>query len=134
MSTRVLIVDDDSMSNEILTLLCRQQGHTTRSLQRGDKLTEVVDVFEPDVVLLDVRLPGMSGLEAARRLRARGDLRDLPILGVSGLGSDEDKAAAALAGFSAYFTKPLDYPALLARILQACANPRTAAPALSAVA
>jgi DNA-binding response OmpR family regulator len=88
--------------------LQRLRGHETRTAFTGFAAVAAAAEFGPEVVLLDIGLPGMDGYEVARQLRATPALADAFIVGMSGYGSDEDRARAREAGFDEYMVKPLD--------------------------
>jgi CheY-like chemotaxis protein len=69
---------------------------------------DAAGVFEPQVVVLDIGLPGLDGYQLARRLREQPNTRDILLIAVTGYGRDEDRAQAANAGFDCHFTKPAD--------------------------
>ena len=105
---RILIVDDNTDSARSLATLQKRRGHETHTAFTGpDALTAAAE-FLPDVVLLDIGLPGMDGFEVARQIRAMPALRGVFIIAMSGYGRDEDRAEAKQAGFDEYLVKPVD--------------------------
>jgi two-component system, OmpR family, response regulator len=74
--------------------------------------------FRPEIVVLDIGLPGMDGYEVARRLRDRRDFKSIPIVAVTGYGQDEDRARSREAGFSEHLAKPVD-PEVLHKLVLA---------------
>jgi signal transduction histidine kinase/ActR/RegA family two-component response regulator len=132
---RVLIVEDNLDAAEMLDMAVSQLGHATKQAHDGATAITYAGQFSPDVVLLDVGLPVMSGYEVARALRSRPEFDRVHIAAVTGWGQDEDRRKAREAGFDSHFTKPLA-PAvmeeLLARVAQglvaesgAAVTPRT---------
>ena len=113
---RVLVVDDNRDSADTLAELVRIWGHDVRTANDGPAALECARRFRPQVVLLDVGLPGMDGYELARRLRAEGLAGDV-LVSVTGYGQDEDRRRAAEAGFDLHLTKPVD-PAQLRALLE----------------
>jgi len=105
---RILIVDDNADSARTLAILQTRRGHETRVAFNGPDAVSAAAEFLPDTVLLDIGLPGMDGLEVARRLRAMPALTGVRIFAMSGYGRDEDRAAATAAGFNQYMVKPVD--------------------------
>ncbi len=103
---RVLIVDDNVDAAETLNVLLRSLGHETRVVYEGAQALEIADEFKPDVVLLDIGLPGINGYEVARRLRSRAG-RKLRIVAITGWGMDEDRKRSAEAGFDVHLVKPV---------------------------
>jgi CheY-like chemotaxis protein len=115
---RVLVVDDNVDAANMLALLVRTLGGQVRSAHDGLSGIRAAAEFRPDVILLDIGMPGMDGYETCRRLRQR--LGNGPVIAaITGWGQERDQARALEAGFDAHFTKPAD-PAALERLL---ANP-----------
>lgn len=109
---RVLVVDDNADAAESLGMLLEVRGNEVRIAYDGLQALEAAGEFDPDIVLLDIGMPKMSGYEVARRLRAkRGD--SVLIVAITGWGQEEDRRRAREAGFDHHFTKPVDYEALL---------------------
>jgi len=111
---RILVVDDSRDSAESLALLLELQGHEARVELDGSSALATARSFQPDVILLDIGLPGMDGYEVARRLREEGSVSRLVAL--TGYGQDEDRRRSLEAGFNHHLVKPVDL-AELARIL-----------------
>ena len=109
---RILVVDDNEDASETLALLLRQTGHDVRVAPDGATAQVAAAEFKPNVVLLDIGLPGMDGFEVARRLRALGSERSMLLVAISGYGLDEDRRRAREAGFDHYFTKPVSFATL----------------------
>jgi CheY-like chemotaxis protein/two-component sensor histidine kinase len=115
-SKRVLIVDDNLDAASTLDELMRSLGHLTMVARDGAQALACVEEFKPDVVLLDIGMPGMSGYEVARGLRARNPA-PMKIVAVTGWGSETDRGRSAEAGFDLHLVKPVDELELL-RILK----------------
>jgi CheY-like chemotaxis protein len=113
----MLIVDDNEDSARSMAMLQRRRGHETRTAFTGPDAIAAAAEFAPEVVLLDIGLPGMDGFEVARRLRAMPALAGAFLVAMSGYGSDEDRATALEAGFDEYLVKPVDLD--LAKLLNA---------------
>ena len=109
---RVLIVDDNPDAAEMLDMAVSHLGHTTRLAHDGGTAVSVATEFGPDVILLDVGLPGMNGYAVARTLRAQPGFDRVHIAAVTGWGQEEDRRKAREAGFDSHFTKPLSPDAL----------------------
>ncbi len=109
---RILIVDDNEDSTRSMAILQRRRGHETRTAFTGPDAVAVAAEFLPEVVLLDIGLPGMDGFEVARRLRAMPALAGAFLVAMSGYGSDEDRVEARAAGFDEYLVKPVDLAVL----------------------
>jgi PAS domain S-box-containing protein len=117
---RVLVVDDNHDAADSMAMLVEFAGGTTRAVYSGAAALELLEAFGPDVVLLDIGMPGMDGYEACRRIRAKyGD--SISVVAVSGWGQQSDKDFAARVGFDAHLTKPADPEALAATIARVSA-------------
>jgi DNA-binding response OmpR family regulator len=106
--SRVLLVDDYPDSAEAASLLLTLHGHECRIATTGQEALVQAEEFDPDIVLLDIWLPDITGYEVARELRARAGDRSLYLAAVTGWGQPEDRAKAFEAGFDCHATKPAD--------------------------
>jgi signal transduction histidine kinase/ActR/RegA family two-component response regulator len=111
---RVLIADDNVDAAEGLRRLLELQSHQVEVVHDGTAAVEVLSRSEPEVVLLDISLPGLDGLEVARRVRARGGARRPLLVAITGLGRNEDRQRSADAGFDHHLVKPIDLSSLAA--------------------
>jgi PAS domain S-box-containing protein len=109
---RMLLVDDNEDSVRSMAILQRRRGHETRTALTGPAAVAAAADFLPEVVLLDIGLPGMDGFEVARRLRAMPALAGSLLIAMSGYGSDEDRSRARDVGFDEYLVKPVDLDVL----------------------
>ena len=114
---RVLIVDDNVDAANTLDALLKALGHETHTVYDGHEALEAFDAFGPEIVLLDIGLPGISGYEVARRLRSRG--RPVRIVAVTGWGQADDRRRSAEAGFDLHLVKPIDEESLRRALLAA---------------
>ena len=120
---RVLVVDDNVDGAESLAMLLELSGHTTRTAHTGPDGVAAAYEFCPDVVFLDIGLPGLSGYEVAVRLRDTPPAVRPVLAALTGYGSDADKAHAAAAGIDRHLTKPVD-PAAVAALLRELSQSR----------
>jgi two-component system, OmpR family, response regulator len=111
---RVLVVDDEQTLAELLTMALRYEGWDVRSAGNGLSAVRAVREFRPDVVVLDVMLPDIDGLEVLRRLRA--DASDVPVLFLTAKDAVEDRIAGLTAGGDDYVTKPFSLEEVVARL------------------
>jgi len=114
---RILVVDDNVDAAESLSRLLRMQAHEVRVAYDGLAALAAARDMNPDVVLLDIGLPEMDGLEVARSLRARDDGPRPLLVAMTGFGQAEDRARTAAAGFDHHLTKPVD-PKVLRSLMQ----------------
>ena len=103
---RILIVDDNTDAADSLQAVLKLKQHETRIAYGGLAALEAAAEFHPEIVLLDIGLPGLNGYEVARRMRSNGN--KAKIIAVSGYGSDETRNQTAEAGFNAHLVKPID--------------------------
>ena len=108
MRRRYLIVDDNVDSAESLRLLLEMRGHTAHVVHDGFSAAGAAREFDPDIVLLDIGLPGMDGYQVVRQFRAAPDLASMMIVATTGYGRIEDKLRCLAAGFDQHLAKPLD--------------------------
>ena len=134
MTARILIVEDE----EPLTLLLRYnleaQGYAVDVAARGDEAEVKLKEAVPDLVVLDWMLPGMSGIELCRRLRARAETERLPVIMLTARGEESERIRGLATGADDYIVKPFSVPELLARIraLLRRARPESVATKLAA--
>ena len=133
MNASILIVEDE----EALTLLLRYnletQGYEVETIARGDEADTRLKEGTPDLIILDWMLPGLSGIELCRRLRARPETRQLPIIMLTARGEESERVRGLSTGADDYIVKPFSVPELLARVnaLLRRASPERVADVLS---
>ncbi|MCI0464501.1 MAG: response regulator, partial [Gemmataceae bacterium] len=110
-SQRVLVVDDNCDAAESLAMLLQVKGHEVHTAHDGLAALETARDFQPDIVLLDIGLPGMDGYEVARRLRQEQG-RQAVLVALTGYGTDEDHRRSQEAGFDYHLVKPVELDAL----------------------
>jgi len=115
---RILVVDDNVDTAQSLALLLRLKGHRVEVAHDGPAALETARSFVPEVVLLDIGLPGIDGYEVARRLREEVRLAHALVVALTGYGQEEDRRRARHAGFDHHFTKPVD-PTVLFKLIGA---------------
>ncbi len=120
---RVLVVDDSVDAAKTIAMLLRLWGHDVKTAHDGAEALAIAHDFLPEVVLLDIGLPGMNGYELARRMRSEPPLAKVRLVAVSGYGQQEDLRRSKEAGFDQHFTKPVE-PAALERLLRETDPPR----------
>ena len=112
----LLVVDDEELNREGLARHLRRHGYAVSLAKGGREAIELLGQRRFDLVLLDIMMPGMNGLEVLKFLRRVDSLIDLPIIMVTARGESEDVVEALELGANDYVTKPLDFPVVLARI------------------
>jgi PAS domain S-box-containing protein len=122
-SRRILVVDDNVDAAESIAMLLRLWGHDVRLAYNGPEALQAAEAYRPEIVLLDIGLPGINGYDVARRLRQRPESQEAMLVAVTGYGQEEDRRRSVGAGFDHHLTKPVD-PGALERLV---AVPRRAA-------
>jgi adenylate cyclase len=115
-SWKILVVDDTPQNIRVLDAILAPRGYTVIPATTGAEALQRVQSEAPDLILLDILMPGMSGYEVAQRLRADPATRFLPIVMVTALGAQEEKVKAIEAGADDFLTKPVNQLELLARV------------------
>jgi two-component system cell cycle response regulator DivK len=106
MSATVMHVEDNPSNRMLIRDLLHFRGYRVVEVSDGGEALAAAERERPDIILMDVQLPGVSGLEAARLIKARDDLRHIPIVAVTSFALSGDDKKALAAGCSAYITKP----------------------------
>jgi serine/threonine protein kinase len=113
---RLLVVDDNEGNRDMLSRRLSKSGFTVESVSNGPDALERVERGELDLILLDVMMPGMSGLEVLKVLREQHSASELPVIMATANSKSEDIVEALELGANDYVTKPIDFPVVLARI------------------
>ena len=112
----ILIVDDTPANLRLLSNMLSDQGYKVRSVINGQMALTAIHAAAPDLVLLDIRMPGMSGYEVCEALKADPETREIPIIFISALDEIHDKVKAFTVGGVDYITKPFQFEEVLARV------------------
>jgi putative two-component system response regulator len=112
----IVIVDDNPANLRILSTMLEQSGYKVRPALSGEVALRSIAASPPDLVLLDIRMPGMDGYETCRQLKADEATREIPVIFISALSETEDKVRAFQAGGIDYVTKPFQAEEVLARV------------------
>ncbi len=113
---RVLVVEDESAQREILAYNLEAEGFRVARAETGDEALVLVDEERPDIIVLDWMLPGVSGIEICRRLKARPDTRGVPIIMLSARSEELDRVRGLETGADDYMIKPYSVVELMARV------------------
>jgi DNA-binding response OmpR family regulator len=124
---RILVVDDNADAADSLAMLLQVRGDEVRIAYDGEEALDAEAKFTPEVVLLDIGMPKLSGYEVARRIRDRRGIAVL-IIAITGWGQEEDRQRAREAGFSYHFIKPVDFEMLLDLIERETPRPAPSSP------
>lgn len=109
---RILVVDDVQASAKTLTMMLRSIGQNVEMLHDGQAAIDWVESHRPDLVILDIAMPGMNGYDVAREIRRRPELAETFLVALTGYGQEEDRRRAIEAGFNYHLTKPTSLDAL----------------------
>jgi putative two-component system response regulator len=112
----IVIVDDNSNNLRVLSEMLQQAGHKVRPAVSGPLALQSIKRLPPDLILLDIRMPGMDGYEVCRRLKANEKLGEIPVIFISALHETEGKVTAFNAGGVDYISKPFQIEEVLARV------------------
>jgi CheY-like chemotaxis protein len=122
LTKRILIVDDNVQAADVASELLDLYGYQTAVAYGGQQGLQTAAAFVPDVILLDLGMPGMDGFQVAAALRARADLRDVALVAFSAWGDPGTRQRTRAAGFDQHLTKPASLEEILGTIAAACAN------------
>lgn len=120
---RILVVEDDEDSAELLSEIFQSRGHIVEVCREGCLALELMGHFHPQVALLDVGLPDMSGYELAQKLRVIAGASSLRLIALTGYGSDAERLRSHEAGFDAHFVKPVHPDVLIQAIEESASVP-----------
>ncbi len=113
---RILVVEDESALSLLLSYNLEAEGYVVERVERGDEAELRLEEAAPDLVILDWMLPGVSGLEICRRLRAREITRTLPVIMLTARGEEGERVRGLSVGADDYVVKPFSVPELMARV------------------
>ena len=105
---RILIIEDDPLNYKLMKTLLQFNNYTVKWIKHADDILEDINIFHPDLILMDIQLPGKDGLTATRQIKAEKKYSDIPIIAVSAHAMEINKLDAVKAGCAEYITKPLD--------------------------
>src|SRR5437773_2446463 len=116
MTASILIVEDEEPIQVLLTYNLEAEGFRARTTANGEDVARLVGEERPDLVILDWMLPGISGIEVCRLLRARSETRDIPIIILTARGEETERVRGLATGADDYIVKPFSVPELVARV------------------
>jgi len=108
----ILVVDDEPANLRLLTVLLSRNGYQVHEARTAEEALEIVAKFRPRLVLADIQLPGMDGLEMTRRLKSNPETKDIVVVAVTAFAMKGDEEKALDAGCDGYITKPIDVTSL----------------------
>lgn len=116
MSARIMVVEDEDALTTLLRYNLEADGYNVETIARGDEADTKLKEHLPDLIVLDWMLPGLSGIELCRRLRARNETKALPIIMLTARGEESERVRGLATGADDYMVKPFSVPELLARV------------------
>ena len=108
MERNILLVEDNPVNRRLAVFLLRSQGYEVREATTAQEAFEIIEKERPDLIVMDIQLPGMDGLEATRKIKAQPATTDIPIIAVTSYAMKGDREKAMAAGCAGYVTKPID--------------------------
>ncbi len=121
MTAKILIVEDHPLHMKLMEMTLKDKGYTLFRAIDGPEGLAIAERERPDLILMDIRLPRMSGFEVARRLKANPELRHIPIIALTAHAMASDRESMAKSGCDIYITKPIDtreLPRVIAGVLE----------------
>src|ERR1700747_2713618 len=130
MNARIMVVEDEEALTTLLRYNLHAEGYDVETVARGDDADTRLKERVPDLIVLDWMLPGLSGIELCRRLRARPETKQLPLIMLTPAGGERGRVRGLATGADDYIVKPFSVPELLARVkgLLRRARPERVAP------
>lgn len=113
---KILLVEDNKVNRRLAEFLLRSQGYKVLQATTAQEAFELLKTERPDLIVMDIQLPGMDGLEATRKLKEDPATRDIPVLAVTSYAMKGDREKALAAGCAGYITKPIDKTILLKEV------------------
>jgi len=116
MNKKILIVEDNEINSKMLTYFLQQNGFVTSTINNGDAVLDQCHEFRPDLILMDIEIYGISGVDACIKLRAVKEFENMPVFAVTALTHDKFNKEAHNARFDEYVEKPIILSELLNKI------------------
>lgn len=108
-NTTILVVDDVTDNLILISLALQNNGYRVLTAKSGEEAIKIAQIARPDLILMDIAMPGVDGLTATRRLRKHPELQHLPVIALTAFETLGFRQAAFEAGFDGYLTKPIDF-------------------------
>lgn len=109
---QVLVVDDNRDAADAMVMAAQVLGHEATACYDGADALSLLETFRPDLMILDLSMPGMDGYTLARAIRGNGKFTGVPIIALSGFGADSDRERSLAAGFDMHLLKPMEIDTL----------------------
>lgn len=109
----ILIIDDNPLSLKMVSYLLINKGYKVHAVSSAEEALDILEILQPRIILMGIQLPGMNGLELARKLKSEIKYQNIPIIAITAYAMEGDKEEVLAAGFDTYLAKPIDALALL---------------------
>ena len=113
---KILLIEDNAVNRDLTQFLLEAQGYQVQEAASAEEGFELLKTDQPALIVMDIQLPGMDGLEATKRLKQNPATRDIPVLAVTSYAMKGDRESAAAAGCAGYVTKPIDKTTFLREV------------------
>ena len=113
---KILLIEDNAVNRDLTQFLLESQGYEVHEAATAEEAFEILETERPDLIVMDIQLPGMDGLEATKRLKQNPPTRDIPVVAVTSYAMKGDRESAAAAGCAGYVTKPIDKTTFLQEV------------------
>jgi len=104
----ILVVEDEPNNMKLITIILKKHGHETKEAYTGKEGIEKAAFFQPDVILMDIRLPDMDGFEATRKIKEIENIRNVPVIALTSYSKDDTMEKAIKAGCCGFLEKPIN--------------------------
>lgn len=105
---KILLIEDNAVNRDLAQFLLESQGYEVREAGSAEEAFEILKTERPDLIVMDLQLPGMDGLLATKKLKENPPTKDIPVVAVTSYAMKGDREGAAAAGCAGYVTKPID--------------------------
>jgi two-component system, cell cycle response regulator DivK len=122
---KILLVEDNEVNRRLAGFLLRSQGYVVREATTASSAFEMVENERPDLIVMDIQLPEMDGLEITRRLKQQPGTADIPVIAVTSFAMKGDREKALAAGCAGYVTKPIDKTTFIKEVATHVSSKRT---------
>jgi two-component system cell cycle response regulator/two-component system cell cycle response regulator DivK len=119
---KILLVEDNPVNRRLAGFLLRSQGYQVREATNALDALEMIGSDPPDLIVMDIQLPGMDGLEATKKLKEQPTTADIPVLAVTSYAMTGDREKALAAGCAGYITKPIDKETFVQEVARHLSN------------
>ena len=113
---KILLIEDNVVNRDLTQFLLESQGYQVREAASAEEAFEILKTERPALIVMDIQLPGMDGLEATKKLKENPITRDIPVVAVTSYAMKGDRESAAAAGCAGYVTKPIDKTTFLEEV------------------